>query len=229
MTFTGFGGKALPFLKALDFHQNREWFNENRALYESELQSPLGDLVEELTVRFAGTGLDLKGDRKASLFRINRDVRFSKDKRPYKLHVSAVLSRDATKRSTNGMLYIHIGLESCFTAVAWWQPDRGLLERMRRAIVERPAEFRRMVEALDRGGLALSQEDRLQRAPRGFEAVNEADLAGAVRNRHFIVRHPLTPEMISSHLLADELTAFAVAAKPLLDWGRAIDSGISGG
>ena len=88
--FKGFGPKAIPFLKALDFHQSREWFQENRDLYEQELREPFGDLVETLTTRFAEAGLGLKGDRKRSLFRINRDVRFSKDKRPYNRHLSAI-------------------------------------------------------------------------------------------------------------------------------------------
>ncbi len=59
--FTGFGKQALPFLKALDFHQSREWFKENRALYESELETPRGDLVEALTAAFAANGIPLKG------------------------------------------------------------------------------------------------------------------------------------------------------------------------
>jgi uncharacterized protein (DUF2461 family) len=68
--FKGFGEKAIPFLRALDFHQSREWFHENKALYESELREPLGDLVEVLTERLGAAGLGLKGDRKKSLFRI---------------------------------------------------------------------------------------------------------------------------------------------------------------
>ena len=48
--FTGFGDKAIPFLKALDFHQSREWFQENRELFESELREPLGNLVETLAI-----------------------------------------------------------------------------------------------------------------------------------------------------------------------------------
>ena len=95
--FNGFGEKAIPFLKALNFHQSREWFQENRDLFEQELREPLGDLVDVLSERFAAAGLKLKGDRKKSQFRINRDVRFSKDKRPYTDHVSAILSPDGTK------------------------------------------------------------------------------------------------------------------------------------
>ena len=228
VTFRGFGEKALPFLKALDFHQSREWFQENRDLFESELKEPLGDLVEDLTRRFAKAGLALKGDRKKSAFRINRDIRFSKDKRPYNRHVSAILSPDGSKRAEAGVFYVHIGLERCFAAVAWWQPEKDVLERMRRAITERPAEFRAMVEALDKGGLTLSVEDRMKRAPRGFDAVAEPDLAEAVRNRHFMVERAIDPARITSPALADELVAFTLAAKPLLDWGRAIESGLAG-
>ena len=219
--FKGFGEKAVPFLKALDFHQSREWFQENRDLYESELHEPFCDLVETLSQRFAAAGLGLRGDRKKSLFRINRDVRFSKDKRPYNRHLSAILSPDGTKME-QGVFYAHIGIERCFAGVAWWQPGPELLQAMRKAIVTKPAVFRGMVAALKKGGLALDAEDRLKRAPRGFEDVAEDDLAQAVRNRHFVVRHDIDPATIHSPALVDDIVDFTLRAKPLLDWGRAI-------
>ncbi|MDG4856119.1 MULTISPECIES: TIGR02453 family protein [unclassified Mesorhizobium] len=219
--FKGFGEKAIPFLKALDFHQSREWFQENRGLYESELHEPFCDLVEALSERFAAAGLGLRGDRKKSLFRINRDVRFSKDKRPYNRHLSAILSPDGTKME-QGVFYVHIGLERCFAGVAWWQPGPELLQAMRKAIVTKPAAFRAMVSALKKTGLELDREDCLKRAPRGFEDVSEADLAQAVRNRHFVVRHNIDPETIYMAALVDDLVGFTLRAKPLLDWGRAI-------
>ncbi|RWM26018.1 TIGR02453 family protein [Mesorhizobium sp.] len=219
--FKGFGQKAIPFLKALDFHQSREWFQENRDLYESQLHEPFCDLVETLTERFATAGLGLRGDRKKSLFRINRDVRFSKDKRPYNRHLSAILSPDGTKME-QGVFYVHIGLERCFAGVAWWQPGPELLQAMRKAIVAKPAAFRGVVSSLKKAGLELDQEDCLKRAPRGFEEVTEADLAQAVRSRHFVVRHDIDPAMIHSSALVDDLVDFTLRAKPLLDWGRAI-------
>ena len=184
--FTGFGQKAIPFLKALDFHQNREWFHENRDLFEKELREPLGDLVETLTERFGAAGLGLRGDRKKSLFRINRDVRFSKDKKPYNTHVSAILSPDGTK-SDLGVFFFYLGLDACFAAVAWWQPDAALLQALRRAIETRPAEFRKLVAALGKGGLEFGTQGAMKRMPRGFEHVVDADLAAAIRNRHFVV------------------------------------------
>ncbi|TJV10424.1 MAG: TIGR02453 family protein, partial [Mesorhizobium sp.] len=157
VAFSGFGQKAIPFLKALDFHQSREWFLENRDLFESELRAPFGDLVETLSERFAAVELGLRGDRKKSLFRINRDVRFAKDKRPYNRHLSAILSPDGTKME-QGVFFVHIGLERCFAGVAWWQPGPALLLVMRNAIATRPGEFRALIEALKQNRLELDAE-----------------------------------------------------------------------
>ncbi|MCF6102313.1 DUF2461 domain-containing protein [Mesorhizobium muleiense] len=223
VAFSGFGQKAIPFLKALDFHQSREWFLENRDLFESELRDPFGDLVETLSERFAAAGLGLRGDRKKSLFRINRDVRFARDKRPYNRHLSAILSPDGTKME-QGVFFIHIGLERCFAGVAWWQPGPALLLAMRQAIAARPGEFRALIEALKQNRLELDAEGCMKRAPRGFEHVTAADLAAAIRNRHFAVRHEVDPAGIHGPALVDELVDFALRAKPLLDWGRAIEA-----
>lgn len=221
--FKGFGPKALPFLKALDFHQSREWFLENRDLFEQELRDPMGDLVETLTERFSAAGLGLRGDRKKSLFRINRDVRFAKDKRPYNRHMSAILSPDGSK-AVHGVFYVHIGLEGCFAGVAWWQPEAALLLAIRRSIAAQPDRFRTMVAALKKKGLELDTEGCMKRTPRGFEHVEDTDLVAAIRNRHFVVRHVIDPEGIHGPELVDELVDFTLRAKPLLDWGRAIEA-----
>src|SRR5271170_6160111 len=117
--FHGFGPQALPFLKALAFHQTREWFEANRATYESDLKTPMGDLVEDLAVAFASAKIPLKGDRKASLFRINRDVRFAKDKSPYKTQAGAVMTRGGAKNDV-GLLYVHVALDGCFAAAGFY-------------------------------------------------------------------------------------------------------------
>ncbi|PYE90148.1 DUF2461 domain-containing protein [Phyllobacterium leguminum] len=224
--FKGFGEKALPFLKALDFHQNREWFQENKDLFESQLKEPLGDLVEDLTERFAEAGLPFRGDRVKSQFRIYRDARFSKDKSPYNRHLSALLSADGSKRTESGCFYVCIGLpgiRDCYAGVAWWQGRPELLLAMRRAIAERPEEYRAMVKELKRNGLELRDTDRLKRLPRGFEHVEEADIAEAVKNRHFFVRMEIDPDSISSPDLADRLFDFAMRGKPLIDWGKKIE------
>lgn len=224
--FKGFGDKALPFLKALDFHQNREWFLENKDLFETHLYEPLGDLVEDLLARFEKAGLPFKGDRKKSQFRIKRDTRFAKDKSPYNRHLSALLSPDGSKWTETGCFYVCIGLEEyrgCYAAVAFWQSKPELLLAMRKAIVEKPEKYRAMVKALADKGLELKDVNPLKRTPRGFETVTEPDLIEALRNRNFIVRYPIDPDRITSPQLAHDLFDFAARAKPLIEWGKAIE------
>lgn len=229
IVFKGFGEKALPFLKALDFHQNREWFLENKDLFEAHLYEPLGDLVDDLIVRFEKAGLPFKGDRKKSQFRIKRDTRFAKDKSPYNRHLSALLSPDGSKWSESGCFYVCVGLEEyrgCYAAVAFWQGKPELLLAMRKAIVAKPEKYRAMVKELAKNGLELGDIERLKRTPRGFEGVTDADLIEALRNRHFSVRYTIDPARLTSPELADDLLDFALRAKPLIDWGRAIQGTI---
>lgn len=224
--FKGFGDKAIPFLKALDFHQNREWFVENKDLFEEHLKEPLGDLVEELTARFEKVGLPFKGDRVKSQFRIKRDTRFSHDKAPYNRHLSALLSNSGTKWDESGCFYVCIGLpgvRDCYAGVAWWGPKKELLQAIRESIVEKPDEYRAVVAKLRKSGLQISDSDRLKRTPRGFDTVTDEDLLEAIRNRHFAVRLEIDPESITHADLADRLVKFAEQACPLIDWIKKIE------
>jgi uncharacterized protein (TIGR02453 family) len=218
MSFQGFGPQALPFLKALAFHQTKEWFEDNRATYESQLKGPLGDLVEELSSRFAKSGTPLKGDRKASLFRINRDVRFAKDKSPYKTNAGAVLTRTGTKNDP-GLIYFHVAADGCFAAAGFYQPEPEALARLRAAIARAPKAWKTMVAKLADGGLALTDEYALKRAPRGFEAIEDAEIAAAVRNASFICSRDIANARLASPKLVDDVVAFAKDATPLLKWG----------
>ncbi len=220
--FKGFGEKALPFLKALDFHQDRDWFKANRDLYESELETPRADLIEALTMRFAEEGIALKGDRKKSTYRIYRDIRFSKDKRPFNKHVSALLTRSGDKNEAEGSFFIHIGLEECFMAVAFYMLAPDMLKAFRNSVAHRPEQFRAMTGALKKGKLALATEGALKRLPQSFENISEPDLAAAVKLKHFYVREDIDPKRITSPKLVEDCVGFVKRAQPLLDWGNAI-------
>ena len=107
MSFPGFAAADLAFLTGLAAHNDRDWFTANRAAYDDRLKPTLAALIDALNAAFAARDLPLAGDPKKSVFRIHRDVRFSKDKRPYKTHVSATLTRDGQKLSP-GLVYVHI-------------------------------------------------------------------------------------------------------------------------
>jgi uncharacterized protein (TIGR02453 family) len=219
--FTGFGKQALPFLKALDFHQSRDWFKENKALYESELETPRGDLVEALTAAFAENQIGLKGDRKKSVYRIYRDVRFAKDKSPFNKHVSALLTPSGEKREHEGSFFIKIGIEGCFMAVGFYLDTPDRLKAYRNRIVTWPDKFRAMTRALEQGGLVLSLEEQLKRLPKEFDTVSKPDLHAAVRLKHFYVREDIDPAIITTPQLIDISVNFVKRAMPLLTWGKA--------
>jgi uncharacterized protein (TIGR02453 family) len=218
MSFDGFGPEALPFFKALGFHQSKEWFDENRATYESQIKNPFGDLVEDLAAAFDKAGIPLKGDRKASLFRLNRDTRFSKDKSHYKTHAGAVLTRGGAKND-KGLFYIHVAPDGCFVAAGFYYPEPDDLGRLRRAIVRAPKEYEKALAALKKAKLELSDEDSLTRAPRGFETVAEPKIAAAIRRKSFICSRPIDAARIVSPALVGDLATFGKQALPLLQWG----------
>jgi uncharacterized protein (TIGR02453 family) len=218
MTFAGFGSKALPFFKALKFHQSREWFDGNRETYESAVKGPMGDLVEDVAERLRKAKIPIKGDRKSSSFRIHRDVRFSANKDPYKTHAGVVLTRSGNKNDP-GLLYFHLSPEECFFAAGFYLPDSIKLARLRAAAAGAPKPFKAMTAKLKKAGLALSAEDSLKRAPRGFEAIDDPDIAAAIRLKSMVCLRPVTETAVASPALANDFCAFAADALPLLTWG----------
>jgi uncharacterized protein (TIGR02453 family) len=218
MSFQGFGPDALPFFKALAFHQSRDWFEANRATYETAVKGPLGDLVEDVAEQLAQAKIPIKGDRKSSLFRIHRDVRFSGNKDPYKTNAGVALTRSGGKNDP-GVLYFHLSPEECFFAAGFHLPEADQLGRLRAAAARAPTPFKAMTKKLAKAGLALSDEGSLKRAPRGFEAIDDPEIAAAIRLKSLICLRPVTARAITSPALAEDLCAFARDALPLLTWG----------
>lgn len=217
--FTGFRPAALGFLRDLAANQTREWFQENKAVYEREVKAPLGALVDALAFAFAAHEIPLGGDAKRSLFRIHRDVRFSKDKRPYKTNAGAVLSRDGSK-STMGMLYVQIGGEDgSFMAVGFYAPDPAATTALRRGVADRPERWIATLEALSEAGLALSMGQAQSRIPRGFEAYAGTEIAESLKLRNFVVSRPIADARLGDVELIDDIVEFAAAARPLLEFG----------
>ena len=218
MPFAGFGPQALPFLKALAFHQTKEWFEANKATFESDLKTPMGDLVEDLTTVLAMAKIPLKGERKTSVFRIHRDVRFAKDKSPYKTNHGAVLTRTGAKNDP-GLFYVHVAPEGCFTAAGFYDPEPETLARLRGAMARKPKAWKATLAKLAQAGLAPDEEFAMTRNPRGFETVEDADIAKAVRLKSIVVQRPLATARINQRGLIDDLATFARDAMPLLTWG----------
>ncbi|MEL6967703.1 MAG: TIGR02453 family protein [Pseudomonadota bacterium] len=215
--FSGFGQQAFPFLKALKFHANREWFTENKALYESEVKNPLGDLADAAGAACETAGLPFRGNRKTSPFRIYRDVRFSKDKNPYKTNASAVLSRTATKKDTGG-IYMHFEPDGCFIASGLWYPPSPQLKAMREQIVARTDDFLKIEANLAKNGLAFSTDHTLTRLPNAFKTAEGEELQRLLKLKMFIVSQPISEDLALSPDLVPEIVRFGKTILPLMEF-----------
>ena len=188
------------------------------------MKTPLIALVQAVAAGFAAAAIPLTGDGKRSPFRINRDVRFSHDKSPYKTHAACVWTRPGGSKTGSGVLYFHLANEGCFMGAAFYRPAPDVLDSLREGIRIRPDSFTTMLTALASTNLTLDMDDSLTRMPRGFEDFAGTDLAPYLRLRSFLLRRPLTLDQVASPTLIPALTHFASAALPLLQFGwRAVD------
>ena len=136
MAFAGFDREAMQFFHELVLEMNREWFQANKDRYQRLWVEPMTALFSEVRERTARTYAPIKlGEPK--LFRIYRDVRFAKDKTPYKTHSSAVLPLHAGKKPVDGgctALYFEIGVEGDYAGAGTYFFDDGQLARWRKLV-----------------------------------------------------------------------------------------------
>ena len=215
--FEGFLPESMAFFRDLDNNQNKEWFAANKTRYEQFVRGPLQSLVADVSSQTRKNKLPLYGDPRRALFRINRDIRFSKDKRPYQTHASAALTRDGEKHSP-GVLYIHIDPKGSFVAAGFYCPEPPILLAMRQGLVAQPAGWGKVERALLKADLPLLSDDTLVRVPRGFEDV-APKLAEVLKLKSWVVRRELSAADISRPSLVDQIVALARDSKPLLNFG----------
>jgi uncharacterized protein (TIGR02453 family) len=216
--FAGFGPGALPFFESLAANQNREWFGANKHVYETEVRAPLAALVDALSFAFAAHDIPLTGDPKRALFRIHRDVRFSKDKSPYKTNAGAVITRDGAKESP-GLLYVQVGGTGSFTGVGFYGLEPKDLAVIRHAIADAPERWLAMRSDLNEAGLDFSMGYAMARLPKGFEDRAGSPVAEALKLRNYIVSRPIAADRLRDPDLVHDIVDFTTAGLPLLRFG----------
>lgn len=223
VSFDGFTKQTLPFLKALGFHQNREWFHENKSIYEGAVKTPMGDLVEALSDRFAKAKIPLKGTRKASLYRVNRDVRFSKNKDPYNTHGSFLLTRSGSKKE-NGFVYMHFSNERSFLASGFYGLEGNEMRAFRELIIREKGKFEKLTNRMEKHGYRFDLSETLKRNPRGFEVVDDVELQKLIRLKHYTFIEELDNSELLNPELIDKLFILGKRSMGFLEFGwRAID------
>jgi len=223
--FSGFPAAGLQFLRDLAENNDPDWFKPRKDEYETLVRGPMVALVADFLTLAAAKKLPLSGDPSKAVFRIHRDVRFSKDKRPYKTHCGASLSRTGQKLAP-GLFYIHIEPGACFVGAGFWHPEPPVLAALRARMLEAPKAFMNVVKKLDANGMPIGPDDEAaKRLPRGYEAAAGTQVEGFLKHRNLIARHSLRDaDVIGAGLPALLLDRFS-AARPLLDFGwSAVDT-----
>lgn len=159
---------TFAFLRKLAANNNREWFTENRALYDSARENFVEFCDEVLLEVKAFEPSFYDTQIKDCIFRINRDVRFSKDKSPYKTHLAAGFGRGG-RNSGKIDYYFHLQDEETFIGGGMWQPTAEQLSKFRQEIDYSPDTLKEIIEAKDfRKYFPLIYGGKLKRAPKGF-------------------------------------------------------------
>ncbi|MCE2940101.1 MAG: DUF2461 domain-containing protein [Gemmatimonadota bacterium] len=221
--FPGFSPAALRFLRQLKRHNRRDWFEANRHIYDDDLKPTLATLVEAIDDRLAVAVPEIVGDTRRSIFRIHRDVRFSKDKSPYKTNVAAWFFHRRAGKGVGGSapdggaagFYLHVEPGANQVGGGLWMPLAPQLAKVREAIAAKPERFAAtMTGSFRRRFAGLDDEAVLVRPPRGFPADHPA--IGWLKYRSFTATQALADAALASPTLPDVAVKAFTALRPFV-------------
>ena len=211
-----FTPEGLRFLRGLARNNNRDWFNERKPVYEAELKRPMLAVIDAVT----GAMMDFAPGHvrapESIMMRIYRDTRFSKEKLPYKTHVSAWWVHDGLQKTSGAGFYLHVSGKQVEIAAGAFMPDAEQLLAIRRYLMEHHQEYQKLAQARGLRRL-LKDEERgvsLSRSPKGFPAEHPA--AALYRQKRWGFSASLEPEMAMKPEFAKMVSNYFRAAAPLV-------------
>jgi uncharacterized protein (TIGR02453 family) len=217
--FAGMPDEGLAFLEDLEERNTKEFFDAHKGVFREQVQAPFVVLVEEAAARLRRT---VTGLGKPKVFRIYRDLRFSKDKTPYKTSMSASVPSRTDEAADGGGVgtgyYVNVGPGGLYVASGLYHPGRPELERVRAAIAD--PDTGGELEAILRRAAGRGLEawlDPLQRMPRPWPA--DHPRAGLLKARSIVLnrQHERAPWLLTAELL-DRLVADWRAMVPFNRW-----------
>lgn len=216
MGFTGFSREGDRFFGQLSTLQDREWFKQHKAEYVKLWEAPMKALFEELAPKMAKQYAGWKLDPPKH-FRIYRDVRFSKDKAPFKTNIAATIHLCGGEEAPTA-IYAHFGVEDVVGAGHWMMsPER--LKRYRQLIVDEKTgrELQKRVDALEKKGFQIEAMESLKRVPVGFDA--EHPRAALLKHKGLGITFPKIPAGVrNSPKLSGWIVEQSAVVAPLVKW-----------
>lgn len=211
-----FSKATLKFLRELEKNNNRDWFEANKHRYESDVREPALAYIEAMAPRLAKiSGSFIASPKKSggSLMRVYRDIRFSKDKTPYKTNIGIQFRHTAGKDVHAPGFYFHIEPKEVFIGAGIWRPDSTTVKHMRMHIDDNQSEWKKITNALTKKGFELHGE-KLKKPPRGFDA--EHPLLEDLKRKDFIAVQNLKHTVVTDKDVVKQTAAMFTAAKPLV-------------
>ncbi len=208
-----FTRETFRFLEELAANNDRDWFEENKPRYERFVKVPALRLIQDVAPRLKKVSPHFKATPR-SLFRIYRDLRFAKDKAPFKTHIGIQLRHDRGRDVHAPGYYVHVEPGQVFVALGLWRPHGETLRSVRERIVEEPAAWKRASRARRFTSVFELEGDRLKRAPRGIDP--EHPLIDDLKWKDFIARADLSKRDAMSPDLPATLGRIFAAGTPLM-------------
>jgi uncharacterized protein (TIGR02453 family) len=207
--------RTFRFLRELAEHNERPWFEANKARYAAEVRDPLLRFVVAVGPKLAKVSRQIVADPRpvgGSLFRIHRDVRFSKDKSPYKTHAALSFRHsDGRERPAPGF-YLHLAPGDVFAGAGLWHAPSDAVKQVRDAIVASPERWAKVVRACPLG----DDEDTLKRAPRGYDP--EHPFVADLRRQSFTSGVRFTQSQACSGDFVERFAGACRRAAPLMEF-----------
>lgn len=205
----------LKFLKDLEKNNTKEWFHENNETYQklrSDFIQFVGQLIEEIAKFDKGVaGLDPK----KCIFRINRDIRFSKEKSPYKTNFGAAMGEGGKKTEKAGY-YFHAEPGKSFIAGGIWMPSSEVLSNIRQEIDYNQDEFKKLLETKDfKKYFGELEGESLKTAPKGY--TTDHPLIEVIRQKSFVMTHYYEDKELKE-IKAKEVAGVFEKMKPVNDF-----------
>ncbi|MDR1458589.1 MAG: DUF2461 domain-containing protein [Bacteroidales bacterium] len=208
---------VFEFLTAIEKNNDREWFAQNKSLYESAYKN-VQDFVSALIEGIASFDTSVEDqEAKKCIYRIYRDIRFSPDKRPYKIHFGAYIAPKG-RQSNNAGYYLHIQPNMSFIGGGLWCPENSLLKKIREEIYYNPEELSQILESKNFKSIVgeLMDIDTLKRPPRNYPA--DFEYIKLLQYRHFCTERAVyNSEVLASDFLGKCIQTYKTIF-PLVDY-----------
>jgi len=205
-----FSRKSFSFLADLEKNNNRDWFNEHKPEYESTIREPALDFIADISSDLAKISPHFNAVPKkvgGSLMRIYRDVRFGKDKSPYKTNIGIQFRHEIGKDVHAPGFYVHIANDECFVGAGVWRPDSSTLKKIREKIVSQPEQWKKITTKKTFKQNFELVGDSLVNPPRGFPKEHVA-LIDLKRKDHIAISPIKKSTVTSKEFKKDILQSF---------------------